>query len=165
MRIGRQLSAEHRDEPGPTVSLTIDATVDAVWQVLSDGWSYATWVVGTSRIRRVDGAWPATGSRIHHSFGLWPLVIDDFTTVEDVRRPDELVLTARGWPVGEARIHLSVRPDGPGRCVVAITEDAVSGPARLIPGVVRRLLIVPRNRETLNRLALLAEGRQRQSQP
>ncbi len=160
MRIGRQLSAEHRDDPGPTVSITVGASVDAVWQVLADGWSYATWVVGTSRIRRVDEDWPAVGSRIHHSFGLWPLVIDDSTSVEDVRRPHELVLKARGWPVGEARIHLSVRADGPTRCVVAITEDAVSGPARLIPAALRRLLIIPRNRESLGRLGMLAEGRQ-----
>jgi hypothetical protein len=148
----------HRTDPGPTISREVEAPVSAVWGVLSDGWSYATWVVGAARVRDVDPGWPARGSRVHHSFGMWPFLIQDFTRVENVTEPTELELTARGWPVGEARVHVSVRANGPVGSVVTITEDAVSGPGRLVPPLLRHLLIGPRNRETLHRLALLAEG-------
>lgn len=154
-------SPDHSGEPGPTARRLIVAPVPDVWAVLADGWSYATWVVGASRVRDVDTAWPAVGSRIQHSFGVWPLVIDDSTRVDEVRHNRELILTARGWPAGEARVHLSLRPIASDRCEVTITEDAVTGPGLLIPPLIRRLILVPRNREALHRLALLAEGRRR----
>jgi hypothetical protein len=45
-----------------------------------------------------------------------------------------------------------------GGCEVSIREDATTGPAKLVPGPLRQLGMVPRNRETLRRLACLAEG-------
>ena len=153
----------HRHDPGPTLTRHVRAPADAVWSVLSDGWSYAMWVVGASRVRAVDPSWPDVGTAVHHSFGLWPAVIDDLTKVERLQPGSDLVLTARGWPAGEARVHLSVAPSGPDRCVVTLTEDAVSGPGTLVPAPLRHLLLVPRNRETLHRLALLAEGRHREA--
>ena len=60
---------------------------------------------------------------------------------------------------GEARVHVSVRAAGEESSVVTISEDAVSGPARLVPPPLRRMMITLRNRETLHRLALLARGR------
>ena len=69
--------------------------------MLADGWSYATWVVGASRVREVEDAWPAEGARIHHSFGLWPLLINDTTKVESSDAPSRLVLTAQ--PAGADR--------------------------------------------------------------
>lgn len=44
-------------------------------------------------------------------------------------------------------------------CVVRIVEVAAEGPARLIPRWFTNLIIGWRNRETLHRLAYLAEGR------
>ncbi len=158
-----QQASGHRKDPGPTVSREVGAPVDAVWKVLADGWSYANWVVGAARVRDVDPGWPAQGSRVHHSFGLWPFLIQDFTRVERAEPPRELELTARGWPAGEAHVHVSVRPDGADRSLVTITEDAVSGPGKLIPAPIRHFLIAPRNRETLHRLALLAEGHHREA--
>lgn len=152
------LQAEHGKDPGPTVSRNVAAPPSAVWAVLSDGWSYANWVVGAARVRDVDPAWPAHGARVHHSFGMWPLLIQDFTRVERVVPQEELELIARGWPAGEAHVHISVRADGTDRSIVTITEDAVSGPGKFIPAPVRHVMIAPRNRETLHRLALLAEG-------
>ncbi|MCC6496960.1 MAG: SRPBCC family protein [Propionibacteriaceae bacterium] len=159
--MSKDATTGHRKDPGPTISRRVSAPAEAVWSVLADGWSYANWVVGAARVRDVDPGWPAQGTRVHHSFGLWPALIQDFTRVERVHAPAELELIARGWPAGEAHVHISVRPEGPAASVVTITEDAVSGPGRLIPAPLRHLLIAPRNREALNRLALLAEGRHR----
>ena len=144
-----------------TVTRDVDAPARAVWEVLSDGWSYATWVVGASRVREVEDGWPAEGSRIHHSFGLWPLLINDTTKVESSTEPSRLVLTARGWPAGEARVDISITPRGEEACTVKIEEDASSGPGKLIPKPVRQVAIGPRNVEALKRLAFLAEGRHR----
>ncbi len=67
-----------------TVSRQITASRERVWAVLCDGWTYSGWVVGNSRIRAVGADWPDTGSRILHSIGTWPAVIDDETVVVSV---------------------------------------------------------------------------------
>lgn len=144
-----------------TVTREVEAPARAVWDVLADGWSYATWVVGASRVRKVDDSWPAEGAQIHHSFGLWPLLINDTTSSERSTETSELVLTARGWPAGEARVTISITPRGDAGCTVRIEEDAVKGPGTLIPKPARQLAIGPRNVEALKRLAFLAEGRHR----
>jgi hypothetical protein len=118
-------------------------------------------VVGASRIRDVDQQWPQTGSRLHHSFGVWPLLIDDHTEVLSCDPGRELLLKARGWPAGEARVRIKVSAAGTHGSVVSIAEDATGGPGRLIPRPARQLLITPRNTEALRRLALMAEGRHR----
>ena len=145
----------------------MNAPPEFVWSVLADGWMYATWVVGASRIREVDPDWPATGSRIHHSVGLWPTLMDDNTRSPEVSatpgRCCELVLQARAWPAGEAQVRLLVAPARADHSTVSIVEDVTAGPGRLVPRAARQLLIVPRNKETLQRLALIAEGRYRES--
>jgi uncharacterized protein YndB with AHSA1/START domain len=139
-------------------SRVVKATPDQVWHVLSDGWLYPLWVVGASRMREVDDDWPAVGSRLHHSVGTWPLLIDDTTEVQDVAPGSSLVLRARAWPAGAADVTLRLRPQGVDTEVV-IEENAVAGPAALIPGVVEDPLLKWRNVETLRRLALVVEGR------
>lgn len=141
-----------------TVVRRMKCSPQAVSDVLADGWSFATWVVGTSRIRGVDPAWPAPGARIAHSAGLWPAVVNDITVSLAWEPGRRLELQARGWPAGEARVVLEVRADGAG-CVVRLDEDADRGPGRIVPRPVRDALIVPRNRESLRRLAMLAERR------
>lgn len=131
------------------------APPQAVLDVLADGWSYAAWVVGTSRIRAVGRTWPAPGARIEHSVGVWPALIDDETLVLAWDPASGIELQARGWPAGEARIAIEVRPRGDG-CVVRISEDATDGPGRLVPRPLRSLAIGARNRETLRRLEALA---------
>lgn len=131
-----------------------------VWAVLADGFSYASWVVGASRVRAVDADWPAVGSRIHHSVGSWPLLLDDVTEVLACDPGRMLTLQARGWPAGEARVELELTPSdeaGSGGCRIEIREDATHGPGTLIPGPVRQLAIAPRNVESLRRLSYLAE--------
>ena len=143
-----------------TIQIDSDAPVDAVWTVLSDGWSYASWVVGASRVRAVDPEWPQTGSRLHHSFGPWPLVINDHTEVLECIPEQFLRLKARGWPTGEAHVTITTTAKGSGS-TISIEEDATSGPAVIVPKAIRQMLMVPRNREALRRLKLLAEGRAR----
>lgn len=146
--------AAHR----PPVHRTVAATPDDVWAVLADGWAYPTWVVGAARVRAVDPGWPAVGTRIEHSVGVWPLLLSDHTAVEDCEPGRMLLLRARGWPMGEAHVLLELRPDGDG-CRVTLREDAVNGPGALVPVPLRQAAIHPRNVESLHRLALLAERR------
>ena len=137
-----------------------DAPPERVFDVLADGWLYASWVVGASRIRAVDADWPAHGSRLHHSVGVWPALINDSTEVQDVDRPHMLLLRARAWPSGEASVRFDIEPVGDGSRVT-ITEHIVAGPARFIPKPIEDGLLVWRNKETLRRLAYLAERRSR----
>ncbi|SDD74865.1 SRPBCC family protein [Auraticoccus monumenti] len=136
----------------------VEASPDQVWSVLSDGWLYSSWVVGAARIRQVEPDWPAVGSRIHHSAGLWPLMIDDHSEVLEADPPRRLVLRARGWPAGEAQVTVLLHPQG-AHTEVEILEDAVRGPGVLVPRPVRSVAIGLRNTETLRRLALIAQGR------
>ena len=142
------------------MSVTVRAmrcTPERVFAVLANGWLYPSWVVGASRMREVDDTWPRPGSRLHHSVGSWPFVLDDETVCEEWDPPRRAVLLARGWPIGEARVVVEVR-ERPGGCVVRFTEDAVEGPGVAVPRVLRDPLITVRNRETLRRLAFLSEG-------
>ena len=129
-----------------------------VFAVLADGWSYPLWVVGASHMRDVDAAWPEIGSRIHHSVGLWPLLVEDFTEVVGMQPDRHLELAARAWPTGSARITIDLE-DAPGGTVVTMAEHAEAGPAALIPGPLETAMLVPRNREALARLDRLATRR------
>ena len=135
----------------------IDATPEQVFAVLADGWLYPSWVVGASRIRAVDDSWPRPGAELHHSFGVWPAVINDKTVLLEWDPPTRAVLRAHGWPIGEAQVTVEVKASGRGS-LVRIVEDAVEGPGRLVPSPIRSLGLRVRNHETLQRLAYLAEG-------
>lgn len=136
----------------------VDATPDQVWEVLRDGWLYPLWVVGATRMREVDPGWPAPGTRLHHSVGVWPATVDDTTSSLEADPPSSLRLQARAWPGGEAEVVLTLEPSG-GGTRVRIREDAVTGPGRLVPSPLRQPMLAWRNRETLRRLRHLVEGR------
>ena len=143
-----------------TVTRHTSASPEDVWAVIADGWTYAAWVVGASRIRDVEPEWPAEGSRIHHSVGSWPLLLSDETVVTLVEPGRLIRLQARSRPFGEAFVEIEVQPEG-GGSRIEMREDAVDGPLTWVPGPLRQLAIGPRNAETLQRLALLAEGHRR----
>ncbi|MBC7308409.1 MAG: SRPBCC family protein [Actinomycetales bacterium] len=145
----------------PQISRFAAAPAEAVWEVLSDGWLYASWVVGASRVRDVDPRWPSPGARLYHSVGLWPALLSDFTEVEASLEPHRLVLIAHAKVIGSARVEITIEPDGPEACTVTMAEDATSGLGKLVPMPARQAMILPRNREALRRLVLLAEGRYR----
>lgn len=136
----------------------VRATVDRVWDVLSDGWLYPSWVVGASRMRDVDKAWPDVGSRLHHSVGVWPMLIDDYTEVLDAEPSRRVRLRARMWPAGEAVVEIELEPRG-AETLVTMREDVGKGPARLVPGPLRDAGLRWRNSESLRRLAYLTENR------
>lgn len=144
-----------------SVDRVLKATPEQVWEVLCDGWLYPSWVVGASRMREVDDSWPAVGTQLHHSVGVWPALLDDTTRVTASQPLRLLQLTARGWPMGEAMVRLSLEAHAEGT-LVTMTEDAISGPGALVPRLLRDPGIRWRNVEALRRLAYLAERRQPQ---
>ena len=129
-----------------------------VWDVLADGWTYSQWVVGNSRIRAVDDEWPAPGSTIHHTIGVWPLAINDETVAESCTPLEELVLLAKLTPFTAARITLQLADSSDG-CRVEMREVPAKWPLTLIPERAALLAVWPRNRECLSRLASLVEHR------
>ncbi len=143
-----------------TTTRSVSATPEQVWEVLADGWLYPLFVVGASRMRDVDESWPAVGSKLHHSVGTWPLLIDDTTEVVEVEEGKRVLLLARGWPAGQAHVDISLQADGDAT-VVTIVEDATAGPGLLVPKPLRDVQLHWRNIETLRRLAFVVEGRTR----
>ena len=141
-----------------TTTRPIKATPDQVWDVLADGWLYPLWVVGASRMREVDTTWPEVGSELYHSVGAWPRLVDDTTEVADAIPGRFLHLHARARPTGVAAVQITLEPSG-GHTRVVVEEDAISGPARLVPRLVRDPALKWRNVESLRRLAYLAERR------
>lgn len=141
-----------------TVHRDTTASRRQVWEVLADGWTYSQWVVGNSRMRAVDADWPAEGSTIRHSIGIWPAVIDDETVVERCIPERELVLLAKLGPVGAARITLTLEDTADG-CRIVMDEVSARGPMAVLPNQVARIAIWPRNVESTWRLVSLAERR------
>ena len=141
-----------------TTTRSVSASPERVWEVLADGRLYPPFGVGASRMRDVDDSWPAAGSRLHHSVGTWPLLIDDNTEVLEVDPGRRLLLQARGWPAGEATVEFVLEETADGT-LVTIHEDATAGPGLLVPKPLRDVQLNLRNDETLQRLAYVAEGR------
>lgn len=139
----------------------LDASPAEVFSELSDGWGYASWVVGASHIRDVDSTWPRAGSRIHHQVGPWPLVIADSTASLECEQDRRLVLRARAWPVGEARVEIELSPATDRSTRVRMREAPSRGPARLMDNPAMRWVLKRRNIESLKRLKDRVENRER----
>ena len=123
---------------------------------MADGWTYAQWVVGNSRMRAVDPNWPAPGSTIRHWIGVWPAVIDDETIAESSVPLEKLVLLAKTGPAGAARVTLRLSDIRNG-CRVEMNEVGIRGPISWIPHPLQVIAFWPRNHESLWRLGALAE--------
>lgn len=141
------------------VKCTVAAPPDAVFSVLADGWSYAGWVVGNSHIRSVDREWPAEGTHLYHSAGIWPIMFPDVSTVVAVRPARLLELEARLWILGKVRIRFTITPAAHGSTELTMEEEVVAGPASILPVPIQALFLRPRNREALARLVDLITGR------
>ncbi|UFS59824.1 SRPBCC family protein [Subtercola endophyticus] len=137
---------------------TMKCAPEDVFTVIANGWFFPTWVVGASRMRDVDETWPHVGSHLHHSFGVWPVLINDETTSLQWDPPHRVVMQPKGWPLGEARVVVEVKPHTKG-CRVTIVEHAVKGPGTLLPRTALDVALFIRNVETLKRLAFMAEAK------
>ncbi|WP_338181208.1 SRPBCC family protein [Jatrophihabitans sp.] len=140
------------------MSRTIEASPAEVFAQLADGWIYSSWVVGASHIRDVDAGWPGAGTRIHHRVGPWPATIDDTTEVLEVVVGSRLVLQARAWPAGEARVELTIAP-APEGSLVTMSEAPTRGVGTWLDNPLQRWILRRRNIESLARLASIAERR------
>jgi uncharacterized protein YndB with AHSA1/START domain len=129
---------------------------DDVWAALSDGHTYASWVVGTSKIRGVDESWPQPGSRLHYRVGRGPLRHDGHTEVTSVDPGHCLELEAHAWPLGSVRIELTLVDDGDGT-LVEMVEHPARGTAAALHNPVGDALLRLRNVETLRRLERLVQ--------
>ncbi len=139
-----------------TVTRQIDAAPEQVFAVLADPLTYDRWVVGTRQIRGADPAWPEPGARLYHSVGIGPLNLKDDCKVLAVDSPRELVLEARGRPLGTARIEFRIQAEGNGSRVTIDELIARPLPLALLNPVLWFAIRV-RNTETLRRMAQVVD--------
>jgi uncharacterized protein YndB with AHSA1/START domain len=136
----------------------IDAPCDAVWEVLVDAASYAIWVVGSKKIRGVDATWPASGSKFHHTVGWGPFQDRDTTSVLESEPPVRLVLEARVWPFGTAKVTMALRRLE-GRTEVTMIEEPLRGAAKRLESRPMHVALKVRNTVALRRLKDWSEQR------
>ena len=142
-----------------TTQRLISVGPDRVYAVLSDGWTYSDWVVGTAHVRRVDAGWPRPGTEIHHKAGPWPLSLHDRTTVIECQPGRMLFLRVRLWPAGAGTVRLILEPVGVDATKVTMMEQFTSGPLLGLRNRLNDVMLHYRNREALRRLDDLAVGR------
>jgi uncharacterized protein YndB with AHSA1/START domain len=135
------------------LNVLIDRDPEQVWQVLSDGRSYADWVAGTQRIRDVDASWPEPGSSLHYSFGAGGLTLDDVTTVRLMEPGRRLEMEAQAGRLGSARISIELLPWGQGRTVVIMDEHPLTGPGARWHSMPLDAALRLRNRRMMRSLA------------
>ena len=146
------------EREGATSTRTLDVPLAAVATVLADPRSYDGIVVGSRRIRWFDPAWPAPGSRFHHTLGAGPITIRDHTEVVAEDLPHHLRLLVRLRPVGSAEVDFRLTGAGE-RTRVEMTETPMSGPLALAWSPPLAALTRWRNDRVLARLEEVSTGR------
>lgn len=139
-------------------SITIDASPREVFAVLLDPYAYPRWVMGARAIRAVDESWPEPNSSFHHRSGTGPVQVTDRTTLLEKSDDSFLRLRARAWPMGEAEVRLTLRPDGQ-RTVLTLEEIPSAGPAKVFGTPLLLPALHTRNVLSLRRLRDLVESR------
>jgi hypothetical protein len=149
-----------------TTTRLVDTEPAQLFAVLADGWTYSDWVVGTAHIRGVDERWPEPGTHLYHKAGPWPVSLQDRSTVLDWEPGRMLLLKVRLWPFGAGEVRLVLDPVAAGRTRVTLHEQFTEGPLLGMRNKLHDVLLHRRNRESLRRLADLAQGRRsRAGQP
>jgi uncharacterized protein YndB with AHSA1/START domain len=136
--------------------VVINAPRERVFAVLADGPRYHEWVMGAADVRDADEAWPAPGSRIHHSTGVGPLTIDDSTEVVACDPPQRLELLAHLGRLGSFRVEFKLDALAGDRTCVTMEEAPVEGVSKLA-GPVGDAVGKLRNMLSLRRLREIAE--------
>ena len=131
------------------------ASPEAVWDALADPGSYQYWVVGSKLIRDAEPAWPAAGSKFHHTIGFGPFTVSDHTVSLEAERPRLLRLRTKARPLATAEVTLEMEPqDGGTR--VRMSENPAGATSLLAVNPFVQLLTRGRNAESLMRLEELA---------
>lgn len=139
------------------VERVIKAPPERVFEVLADGWTYSDWVVGTSHVRAVNPGWPRPGTTLHYQIGIYPVSLKDSTVSLESQPPTRLVVRPRMRMLGSLVAHFELTPVGSDATRVRLTENVERGPMRWFLTKLNDLAIHGRNRESLRRLADLAE--------
>jgi hypothetical protein len=147
------------------LNVLIERDPQQVWDVLSEGWAYAEWVVGTQHIRDVDVRWPEPGAQIHYTFGVGRWAIDDVTTVRLMEPGRRLELEAHAGRLGSARISIELLSWGEGRTVVIIDEHPLTGLGARWHSLPLEAVLRLRNRRMLRSLSGVVTGRHRDRRP
>jgi len=140
------------------VNVFVPRSPDQVWDVLADGYAYASWVIGTRDIRDVDDGWPAVGAAIHYTVGRGPFPLRGRTTVRQAVEHERLALEADAGLLGSVRIVIELSEWGEGT-VVVLDEHPLRGPAYLLHNAVSEAVLAVRGRPMLLKLARLVERR------
>lgn len=141
-------------------AIHVHAPPEHVFDVLRDPASYVIWVVGSKHIRGVQPDWPQPGSKLHHTVGWGPFEDHDNTEVLEIDAPHRLVLKARAWPFGTAKVELTLQPDA-GGTDLRMRETPLEGPAARMDNAAMEGLLQVRNLWSLRRLGRWAEERYR----
>jgi uncharacterized protein YndB with AHSA1/START domain len=144
------------------VSITeriVRAPAETVFSVLSDGWTYSDWVVGTAHVREVDAEWPSPGSRLHHKAGPWPVSVKDRSESIACEPGRMLMLKVHFWPFGAGHVKFTLDALDEQATRVTMQEQFTEGPMLGMRNKVGDVFLHFRNAEVLQRLADLAEGR------
>lgn len=141
--------------------ISMSVAPDAVFDVLENPYAYPRWVVGTRRVRGVDAAWPAVGSRFFHALGTVAGELHDSSKVLEWHRPERVSLEVRFRPTGVARVEIDIAAEGLGS-VVTIVESPIRGPISRLPWFITDPLLIIRNALSLQRLRHEVERGKRQ---
>jgi hypothetical protein len=153
-RKGHEPAARRRSVVS-TVCRTIATGRQADSDVLADERLYPLGVVG---IQSIATRWPESGSRLHHSFGIWPTVVDDATEILAVRPGEPLDVRPRGRLVGEAQIAAADRRRAALHPACNSARGRCAEPAPFTPAVLNAPLLASAKREAYRQLAMLTEG-------
>lgn len=140
-----------------TVSATIAASPEELWDALVDVRTYPDWLIGARKIRSIDAGWPAPGAAFHHTVGLvGPLTISDKTLSEGAVPNRSLALDVRARPFVHAKVRFELRPSPKGTEVSL--EEHATGVHKLL-GPLLDPLAAARNRASLEKLEELVTKR------
>ncbi len=143
-----------------TNETVVDATIEQTFEVLSTAHFYPQWVVGAKEFRGADAAFPAVGTKFHHSVGVGPLTLKDDTEVLALDPGRGIVVQARTRPLGTARVQIRLEPASEGTRIV-MEEGPGDAISRLVFNPLADLLLQGRNVEALRRLKDIVETQAR----
>ncbi len=134
----------------------MQATPEAIWEVLADPTTYPDWLVGAQVIRQVDDEFPAPGADFHHTVGVSDdAALPDKTTAVDADPPHRLQLKVRARPFFQGMVTFRLEPKGDGT-EVTVHEEPI-GWLRLA-GPVLDPILSARNKQSLAKLSELVES-------